>query len=68
MAQKAKLFGDTAIYHEILNTTTPKEAKHLGRKVQGLMRQHGMRIELRLWLQEIWQNFRNMRHCPNFCS
>ncbi|MBN2266897.1 MAG: NADAR family protein [Candidatus Babeliaceae bacterium] len=35
MAQKAKLFGDTAIYYEILKATTPKEAKNLGRKVQG---------------------------------
>ena len=35
MAQKAKLFGDTTIYHKILVATTPKETKRLGRNVQG---------------------------------
>lgn len=35
MAEKARLFGDTAALPEILAATTPKEAKALGRKVQG---------------------------------
>ena len=34
MAHKARLFDDTAIYHEILMAKTPKEAKTLGREIQ----------------------------------
>lgn len=35
MAHKAKLFDDMATYHRILAAKTPKEAKALGRAVQG---------------------------------
>ena len=35
MAHKAKLFRDTTSYHNILAVKTPKEAKTLGRNVQG---------------------------------
>lgn len=34
MAQKALLFGDTAIHQQILDTPSPKEAKALGRLVK----------------------------------
>jgi ribA/ribD-fused uncharacterized protein len=37
MAHKAKLFGDTRMYHAILNAKTPKEAKALGRKAIGFI-------------------------------
>lgn len=33
MAQKAKLFGDTAIFEQIIHANHPKQAKDLGRKV-----------------------------------
>ena len=35
MAQKAKRFGDTAMYTKMLDAETPKDAKALGRKVSG---------------------------------
>lgn len=35
MAQKAKLFGDTAIFYQIIHTRHPKQAKDLGRKIAG---------------------------------
>ena len=35
MAQKAKLFGDTAIYKKILNANSPAHSKALGREVKG---------------------------------
>ena len=34
MAQKAKLFGDMAIFNEIIHSKYPKQAKDLGRKVK----------------------------------
>lgn len=34
MAQKAQLFNDDEIFHQILKVTHPNEAKQLGRKVQ----------------------------------
>ena len=34
MAQKAKLFGDSDVFEQILYVKTPKEAKDLGRKVR----------------------------------
>lgn len=33
MAQKAKLFGDMAIFEQIIHSSHPKQAKDLGRKV-----------------------------------
>jgi hypothetical protein len=35
MAEKARLFGDTEIERQVLATSSPKEAKALGRKVKG---------------------------------
>jgi len=35
MAEKARLFGDREIEQQVLATSSPKEAKALGRKVQG---------------------------------
>lgn len=34
MAQKAKLFNDENSFNEIINSSTPKQAKELGRLVQ----------------------------------
>lgn len=34
MAQKAKLFGDMAIFNEIIHSKHPKQTKDLGRKVK----------------------------------
>ncbi|STZ03446.1 Swarming motility protein ybiA [Moraxella equi] len=34
MAQKAKLFGDMAIFNEIIHAKHPKQAKDLGRQVK----------------------------------
>lgn len=35
MAQKAKLFGDMAIFYQIIHARHPKQAKDLGRKIAG---------------------------------
>jgi ribA/ribD-fused uncharacterized protein len=39
MASKARLFGDKKILQEILNTKSPKEAKALGRRVNGFIKE-----------------------------
>ena len=35
MAQKARLFGNNALFDTIINTSHPNEAKKMGRAVQG---------------------------------
>lgn len=35
MAEKARLFGDQAILHQVLSAKTPNDAKALGRRVAG---------------------------------
>lgn len=63
MFTKASFFGDTEIATKILKSTTPKEAKKLGRKVQNFNQQawdfvktHAMDNALRM----------KANHCPEF--
>jgi ribA/ribD-fused uncharacterized protein len=44
MASKARLFGDDAAFKRVLNATSPKQAKVIGRGVQG--------FDDELWTQE----------------
>ena len=60
MAQKAKLFGDDEIFEKILQTTSPKEIKALGRLVKNyqddIWIEHRYKIVLRGNVEKFSQN------------
>jgi ribA/ribD-fused uncharacterized protein len=57
MAQKAALFGDTAVMQQILAATTPKQAKSLGRKVTGFDEQRWLEQRFAIVVEGNWLKF-----------
>lgn len=48
MAEKARFFGDKEIEEKIMNSYDPKEIKSFGRKVRGLMKKFGIKLNIQL--------------------
>ncbi|WP_273211975.1 NADAR family protein [Runella zeae] len=57
MAQKALLFDDIEVYHKIINTQSPAEAKALGRKVSHFDEKIWLRERERIVVEGSWHKF-----------